>query len=181
MEEIIFGASEARGGRGRCTGTDPLDSCSEHGLHVFRIDVIDIALKSRPKQQQQQQQLASIPKSPLFFASPVVRWTLAGSPRTLPSVGRGDDCVLLGDMSSSRSPRPLPCLLTTQLHRDRRRQEPRGGGARRSTRPHTGRSPPPPLSPRSPARSSSTTTTRACRSSVGCHRRHWWSRGRSRG
>ena len=34
------------------------------------------------------------------------------------AVGEGDDCVLLGGMSSSRSPRPLPRKRTTQLKTD---------------------------------------------------------------
>ena len=37
----------------------------------------------------------------------------------LPSDEEGDDCVLLGGMSSSRSPGPLPRSPTTQLHGDR--------------------------------------------------------------
>ena len=39
----------------------------------------------------------------------------------------GGGCVLLGGMSSSRSPRPLPRARTTQLHGDRRWQGPGGG------------------------------------------------------
>ena len=65
---------------------------------------------------------------PFFlFASPV-KWTPAGSPvQELLSVGEGDDCVLLGGMSRSRSPRPLPRTPTTQLHGDRLWQGPGGG------------------------------------------------------
>ena len=46
-----------------------------------------------------------------LFVCVTFRWTSAGSPsQELPSDGRGDDCVLLGGTSSSRSPRPLPCF-----------------------------------------------------------------------
>ena len=50
----------------------------------------------------------------------------------------GDNCVLLGGMSSSRSPRPLPRTRTTQLHGDREWPGP-GMGTRRSTRPSFGK------------------------------------------
>ena len=73
---------------------------------------------------------ASISSVPLF-ASHLWKWTQAGSPsQELPSVGGGDDCVLLGGMSSSRSPRPLPRTPTTQLHGDRLWQ---GPGERRAS------------------------------------------------
>ena len=54
----------------------------------------------------------------------------------------GDDCVLHGGMSSSRSPRPLPCLRTTQLHGDRRRQGP-GEGSEGKFTAEDRRTPPP--------------------------------------
>ena len=63
---------------------------------------------------------------PHFFVRHLLRDVhFAGSPRgVLPSVGDGDDRVLLGGMSSSRSRRPLPRFRTTQLHGDRRWQGP---------------------------------------------------------
>ena len=76
------------------------------------------------EQQQQQASDSSVP-TPFCCVTFVARWTLAGSPGLeLPSVGEGDDCVLLGGMSSSRSPTPLPRTRTTQLHGDRRWQGP---------------------------------------------------------
>ena len=82
-----------------------------------------------PKNQrtQQTQQQASDSSVPTLFCCVtfVARWTLAGSPsQELPSDVEGADCVLLGGMSSSRSPRPLPRTPTTQLHGDRRWQGP---------------------------------------------------------
>ena len=72
------------------------------------------------------------PKRPFLLLRHLSRWTPAGSPvQELHRVGEGDDCVLLGGMSSSRSPRPLPRLRTNRLHGDRRWQGPGGeGGAR---------------------------------------------------
>ena len=64
----------------------------------------------------------------LFCFRHLSRWTSVGSPsQELPSGEEGDDCVLLGGMSSSRSPRPLPRSPTTQLHGDRLWQGPGGG------------------------------------------------------
>ena len=62
MEEVV---RRARGGRGQCTGTDPVDSCISCTVAIclFRVEDIHIPLKSQLKQlqqlqqQQQQQQL----------------------------------------------------------------------------------------------------------------------------
>ena len=80
---------------------------------------------------------------PFFCLCHFSRWTLAGSPRgALHSDGEGDDCMLPGGMSSSRSSRPLPRIRATQLHGDRRWQGPGSGNEQYYTA--TFRSIPPP-------------------------------------
>ena len=66
------------------------------------------------------------------------RWTPAGSPRVLLSAEEGDDCVQLGGMCSSRSPRPSPRFRTT-AHSARRRPGPGRRRASCTTRTRTGR------------------------------------------
>ena len=101
----------------------PGDSAPVVPIHPEVSWTCTLALVSLKQQQQQQQASDSSVPTPSCCVTFVARWTLAGSPsQELPSVGEGDDCVLLGGMSSSRSPRPLPRFHTTQLHGDRRRQ-----------------------------------------------------------
>ena len=86
----------------------------------------------------------SISSVPTVLLRQLWKWTLAGSPwQELHSGGEGDDCVLLGGMSSSWSPRPWPRLPTTQLYGDKTARAREEGHEDKHDAPRRQKPPPP--------------------------------------
>ena len=86
----------------------------------------------------------SISSVPTVLLRQLWKWTLAGSPwQELHSGGEGDDCVLLGGMSSSWSPRPWPRLPTTQPYGDKTARAREEGHEDKHDAPRRQKPPPP--------------------------------------